>query len=161
MGTQSISSRVLMSQVETKCRILIKTERWEAPTAMEEILLAMQARLTSLQQKLDAKKGASNKRKEEEGEEGEGKGSRKKSRGKDKKEKPEWFKKPPAPRKMHETKNWNNIDWHYCCNGTCGHCGDVWCNHRLKKCQSNTNKKYKKNQEKLTTANKKKTMRKQ
>ena len=88
MGTITMSSRVLMAQAEKKYKILVTTKRWEAPTAMDEKLIAMQARLSSLQQKLDAK----TKRKRES--KNEGPKEKKVKTGK-KNKKPEWFKHPP------------------------------------------------------------------
>jgi len=149
MGTRHIDAKVLMSQAETKYKILVTTKRWQTPTATEEKLIAMQARLTSLQQKLDVKRSTSKKRKQEEGGEKEAKS---KQKYKKKSERPEWFNQKPAPGTIHETKKWNNIDWHYCCDETGGHCGGIWRRHDPKKCRPNTSKKYskKKNEKKVT-----------
>ena len=125
------------------------TKRWKTPTATEEKLIAIQARLMSLQQKLDVKKNASKKRKQEE--KGNEKGAKSKQKYKKKTERPKWFNTKPAPRKIHETKRWNNIDWHYCCDETGGRCGGIWRKHDPKKCRFNTSKKYtKKNEKKVT-----------
>ena len=102
----------------------------------------MQARLTSLQQKLDVKKSATKKRKQEEG--GEEKEAKSKQKYKKKSERPEWFNHKPAPGKIHETKKWDNIGWHYCCDEKGSHCGGIWRKHDPKKCRFNTTKKYSK-----------------
>ena len=117
MGTQPIPSRVLMSQAEKKYTILVTTKRWKVSTATEEKLPPMQSCLISPQQKLDANKGTSKKRKQEEDSKDKGrrKGQEEKARTKS-----HTSSRSTNFRKMHEIKNWNNIDWHYCCDKTDG-----------------------------------------
>ena len=142
MSSKPISAKMLMSQAEKKYRILVTTKRWQAPTDTEEKLIALQAKLTSLQQKLGNRKRDNNSDKNKNNNNEGGNNSKKPKRDNGKKSgKPSWFKHPPEAGQMHQTKRWNNIDWHYCCSETGGKCGGIWRKHNPKDCTGMAAKK--------------------
>ncbi|CAJ1970427.1 unnamed protein product [Cylindrotheca closterium] len=141
MGTKAIDSRTLMSLAEKKYRIMVTTKTWEAPSAAQEEILAMQTRLNKLSDKLAAKTkdGKQRKRKELGADNGSPKKKVKFEKGKGKKqmkEKPDWMSKPPPKTELNRPRSWNNKQWHYCCKETGGNCGGVWRVHLPKNCKS-------------------------
>ena len=53
---QRLTSQVLIHQAEKKYKIMVTTKTWEAPTPAQEQLIAMQATLNQMKQKLKDKK---------------------------------------------------------------------------------------------------------
>lgn len=125
MGTKRIDAKELMSLTEKKFKIMKTQNKWEAPSHQDEKIMALQARLDKVQVQL--KKAGNNKQKDDDRKNGKFK------KGKPDK-RPDWFDKPPAPGKMHETKEWKNKTWHYCCKETGGKCGGIWRVHDPKEC---------------------------
>ena len=127
MGTKRVDANELMALAEKKYKIMKTLNKWEAPTHVEEKILALQAKLNKVQGQL---KKAGKRAQENEG------GRKKEGKKKDRlKPKPEWFKHPPASGNMHETKQWNGATWHYCCKETGGKCGGKWRTHLPKECE--------------------------
>jgi hypothetical protein len=123
MGTKRVDANELMALAEKKFKIMKTLNKWEAPSHVEEKILALQAKLNKVQGQL---KKAGKRFQESEG------GGKKEVRNK---KKPEWFKSPPASGNMHETKQWNGATWHYCCKETGGKCGGKWRTHLPKDCE--------------------------
>ena len=131
MGTRRVDAAELMSLAEKKFKIMKTLQKWEAPTHVDDQIMAMQARIDSMQKRLD-------KHKRKKGGDDQKDGEKKKKKPFQKK--PEWLKKPPKAGKFDEVKEWNGDKWHYCCKETGGKCGGVWRTHDPKECRSDPNK---------------------
>ena len=100
-------------------------KKWEAPTATQEQLIAMQVSLNKLKDELAAKKLE----RQQKGKQSSGKEEPKQKKTKRKfeeKDKPDWLLKPPPIEEIHKTRTWNKKERHYCCKETGGKCGGVW-----------------------------------
>ena len=93
MGTKRVDAMELMALAEKKYKIMKTLNKWEAPSHVEEKILALQAKLEKVQGQLK-KAGKRIKQKE-------GTKAKKQKEGSVKKERPGWFKKPPAAGKMY------------------------------------------------------------
>ncbi|CAJ1950202.1 unnamed protein product [Cylindrotheca closterium] len=126
MENRPITAAKLMKLAEKKYKIMVSLEKWEAPTQVDEQIMALQAKISDMKQKLETKK----KRKKDDDDRKPA--PRKKNQ---KQERPDWFNHAPPHDKINETKHWNKIDWHWCCEATGGHCGGVWRAHKPKDCK--------------------------
>lgn len=136
MGKESVTASQLMQQAEKKYKILVTTQKWEAPTAVDEQLMALQAKIADMKSRYENKK----KRKPGDTKPDEGRGKRQKY---DKnKKKPEWLEKhkPPAKQKMKEPRTWNGTKWYWCSKETGGKCDGKWRAHKPQECKGTARK---------------------
>ena len=124
-----MSADHLMQLADNKFRLLKEREEWDAPSAEEEKLLALQTeveKLKSMKRKIDEK---------------DRKGSRKapkrsekapKSKGQDK---PSWMFKRPTDENLQKSRKWNGKDWWYCGPETGGKCNGEYRRHKPSECQ--------------------------
>jgi hypothetical protein len=122
----------LMDYAETKFKILKTKEVWEAPSAEEEQLLALETRFAELKKKL--------KRKNDDGKKVSFDTDKKRNLGKqsDKRpEKPAWLKqnKSPPDADLKKTREWNKAHYSWCCVATGGKCGGKWRVHKPSECK--------------------------
>ena len=127
MGIKRVDANELMALAEKKFKIMKTLNKWEAPSHVEEKILALQAKLNKVQGQL--------KKAGKRFQENEGGGKKESNKEKRNKQKPEWFNSPPASGNMHETKKWNGAVWHFCCMETGGKCGGKWRTHLPKDCE--------------------------
>jgi hypothetical protein len=130
-----IATEDLMTMADNKFKLLKEGNRWNAPSADEEKILALHAEIKTLQkQATKAKKsGASpttyKKKPADTTQKKKGAGERTKQ------EKPDWMvhsKKPDDPKKP---KSWNNKMWHWCSPETGGKCAGNWRCHKPESCE--------------------------
>ena len=111
---EELNPKKLMLLADTKYKTLVEKGTWDAPSAEEEKIIALQAQVESLQKKMNkggTSKDASNKTGKEKGKGG--KGTPKK---------PDWMYKEPAEDKLKEPRQWNGKPWYWCSPKTGGKC---------------------------------------
>ena len=97
MGNKRVDAAELMSMAEKKYKIMKTLNKWEAPSQTDERIMALEVELKKAEETFGLVR---NKRQRNQGE------NNKQKRQKTEK-KPEWFKGPPAPRKLLQPKEWN------------------------------------------------------
>ena len=117
---EEISADKLMQLADNKYRLLKEREEWDAPSAEEEKIMALQAAVESL---------TKNKRKRREyadEENGSSRSTKKQSgKAKGKKQnppKPSWMFRRPPEDELLKPRKWNGNDWWYCHQDTGGRC---------------------------------------
>jgi len=135
-GTKPLTAPKLMLKAENKYKIMKTRETWEAPTAVDERIIALQATIQSMQNKLSNGK---KKRKNDEGKSENDNSSNKKrkqsKKEKKKQEKPEWMSKPPSKDELKKPRRWNGKNWHWCSHETGGKCNGAWRVHKPSECK--------------------------
>ena len=122
-----------MERAANKYKIMKTKKVWEAPSAEQEKLIALQADLTSINKKYESKKEKLErlkKRKNDKKSDGE------KSQKKGKTKKSAWFFKRPKDADLHKPKEWNGFTWHFCSPETGGKCDGVYRIHKPSECKS-------------------------
>jgi hypothetical protein len=112
--SSDLTATTLMEQADQKYRTLKDKEIWEAPSAEEEKLIALEARFAELKKKMSEKKS---KTKKETGTKSDG-GKKKKNL----KQKPKWMFEEPKPEDLYKPKQWNGKTWYYCGKASGGKC---------------------------------------
>jgi len=136
MGTNELTAQTLMQYAEKKFKIMKTLKKWEAPTQIDEEIMAMQVKMDRMQDKLNNVK-KDGKRKADD----RVKPTKPKKEGY--KEKPKWLKEniPPEMDEIKKPKMWNSHPWYWCGHETGGHCGGHWRRHKPKECKSTPGKK--------------------
>ena len=106
---EDIDAQKLMLLADTKYKTLVEKGTWDAPSAEEEKIIALQAKYEALKRKVDS----GNK---------EDKSKSSKKSGKQTPKKPDWMFKEPDPDKLREPRNWNGKPWYWCSHKTGGKC---------------------------------------
>ena len=141
MGTRVLNPKTLMYYAEKKFKIMVTTKTWEAPSQVDEEIMALQVRMEKMQEQLKKAEANRSKKKKGGGDDDKKDDSRKrKKKDGDKKERPDWFNSAPEDGKVHEKKFWNGHYWYYCCDETGGKCGGVWRRHKPSECKSDPDK---------------------
>ena len=131
---EDVDANKLMERAANKYKIMKTKEVWNTPSAEQEKLVALQAQLTSLNKKYDAKKSKLERIKKRKGDKSGGdKGGKK---PKDKLKKPAWFTKRPKDSELTKPREWNGYVWHYCSPETGGKCDGVYRIHKPSECKS-------------------------
>lgn len=128
---EDITAERLMERAANKYKIMKTKEIWNAPSAEQEKLVALEAKITSLKQKYDAKKNKLNRIKKRKSD---GKSDEQGTPKKPKKQKPAWFFKKPKEADLHKPREWNGYTWHYCSPETGGKCNGVYRIHKPSEC---------------------------
>ena len=130
---EEISADKLMQLADNKYRLLKEREEWDAPSAEEEKIMALQAAVENL---------TKNKRKRREyadEENGSSRSTKKQSgRAKGKKQnppKPSWIFRRPPEDELLKPRKWNGNDWWYCHQDTGGRCDGQYRRHKPKDCE--------------------------
>ena len=144
---ESLSAHQLMAKAANKYKILKTKELWEAPTAQDEKIMAMEAKLNSYFKKdgKDKRKRKGDggdkkdkiKRQKPGGDKGKGKGKGKKQ----KKELPHWHFVRPADGELKKPKMWEGKKWHWCSKETGGKCDGQYRIHHPKQCKGTAKKR--------------------
>ena len=133
-----MSADALMQLADNKFRLLKERDEWDAPSAEEEKLLALEAEIERL------KKG---KKRKSEAKEQKGSSNNKRNNNKSSKnkgmDKPSWMFKRPSDDELHKPRKWNGKDWWYCGNETGGKCDGEYRRHKPQDCRGNAFKKSK------------------
>ena len=140
---ETLTAQQLMAKAANKYKILKTKEMWEAPTAQDEKIMAMEAKLNSYLKKDGGKKrkqpkdaDEKTKKKQKFGEKP-GKGKRKKQ----KKELPHWHFVRPADDELTKPKMWDGKQWHWCSKETGGKCEGQYRIHKPKMCKGTAKKR--------------------
>lgn len=127
---EDLSPEQLMEYADNKYKQLKVTGRWNAPSAEEEKILALQAQIKNL------KKTGSKIQKENNKKGKKVKFSRKGS------QKPNWFNKEPKPEEITKPREWNGYNWYWCGPKSGGKCHGIYRRHKPSECKG---KEYLKN----------------
>ena len=130
---EDVTYQKLMERAANKYKIMKTKKVWEALSAEQEKLIALQAQLTSINKKYESKKEKLErlkKRKNDKKSDGE------KSQKKGKTKKPAWFFKRPKDADLHKPREWNGYTWHFCSPETGGKCDGVYRIHKPSECKS-------------------------
>ena len=129
---EDIHSDTLMQLADNKFRLMKERGTWDAPSAEEEKILALQAEVEKLKNRKrkpdkksesKAKKSANSKRKST------------KPGKKQQQEKPEWMHTRPEEKDLHKPRVWNGKDWWYCHPDTGGKCEGEYRRHKPSQCE--------------------------
>ena len=131
---EEMSPDRLTQLADNKYRLLRERDEWDAPSAEEEKLLALQAEVEKLKRVKKRKaedKGGNNL-----------KPSKRRPKGKEKsQDKPAWMFKRPSDDDLHKPKKWNGKDWWYCGTETGGKCDGEYRRHKPSECKGRTFKR--------------------
>jgi hypothetical protein len=123
--------KMIMNLANTKYKTLKQKGEWNAPTAEEEKILALEAEMN--QMKKGAKKGGGKKLPSKAGKPPGGQGDAK----------PNWLKhnRPPHQNEISKSRNWNSLEYHWCHKDAGGKCPGIWRRHTPKECKGIASKK--------------------
>ena len=130
---EEIGADKLMQLADNKYRLLKEREEWEAPSAEEEKIMALEAAVESLSKNRKKRKEYS----------GDDNGSSRKpmrqyGKSKDKRQnpkKPSWMVERPPEEELHNPRKWNGNDCWYCHPDTGGKCDGQYRRHKPKDCE--------------------------
>ena len=123
---QEMTADQLMLWARNKYDLLLDKGTWNAPTAEEEKIIALQSQVKEMAKKLQNK---SNNSKPKSTQASSSKTDKKTSK---RKEKPSWFSE--QPKDTSKTIKWNNRDWNWCGSATGGHC-EAFVIHKPSECK--------------------------
>jgi len=127
--------RELMLYADNKYKVLIDKKEWQAQSPEQKGIVALESKLSKLENKMVKFKTAPGKEKDKDKKPGHGNG---------KGEKPTWLAKNIAPKdpKPNDTpRKWKNKDWHWCSPATGGKCEGNWRVHKPSDCQGTAKSK--------------------
>ena len=136
---EEITADKLMQLADNKYRLLKERDEWDAPSAEEEKLLALQTEIEKLKNM--------RKRKPENGSNESKRSTKSKSnrgnfiKGKNNQDKPSWMFKLPSDDDLHKPRKWNGKDWWYCGTETGGKCDGEYRRHKPTECKGRAFKK--------------------
>ena len=145
----------LMQLADNKYRLLKGRDEWDAPTAEEEKIMALQAAVESLTR--NSKKRKTTKPKSSD-KTGNSKKQGNRQRGKNQNPpKPNWMFQRPPEGELHKPRNWNGNEWWFCDPDTGGKCDGKYRRHKPQDCEGRAfkgkfNNKRKGDEEKGSTA---------
>jgi len=121
---ENISAPQLMNAANEKFKTLKEQSRWNAPSAAEEKILALEAEMTKRIKEIRSKASSSSTKKGQQG-----KGNKKYP------PLPKHLREPPKPGDEKKPVTWNNKTWHWCHSSTGGKCGGKWRLHKPARCR--------------------------
>ena len=147
---EALTPNQLMQKAAHKFKILKSKDLWEAPSAQDEKITALESVLTDMKKKLKHFK---------EGKKRGNKGGRNEDSKKQKYEntkKPSWMFERPKDADLTKPREWNGAKWHYCSTETGGKCHGVYRKHRPNECRTIQHKSQKAGKGRKGKPNKKK-----
>ena len=118
---ENIPFGLLMLRADNKYKSLMEQGLWNAPTADQSKILALEAQTKQLKKEL---KGGNPRNKN----------NRNKLNNKYSKNRSPFYWTKPKNGEERKTKEWNNKTYNYCCSATGGKCPGRWVTHDPKKC---------------------------
>ena len=121
----------LMQLADNKYRLMKERNEWDAPSAEEEKIMALQAAVDKLTKDKKKRKASGPKAIDKDR-------SNKKPRNKSRSQnppKPSWMNQRPAEEDLHKPQKWNGSDWWYCHPDTGGKCNGVYRRHKPSQCE--------------------------
>jgi len=128
-----------MERVSNKYKIMKTKEVWNAPSAEQKKLVALEAKISELKKKYEDKKAKLNQNKKRDSNKRESskeKGTETRNQKKTKVQKPEWMFQKPKDADLRKPREWNGATWHYCSPETGGKCHGVYRVHKPSECRS-------------------------
>ena len=127
---EEMSPDKLMQLADNKYRLLKERDEWDAPSAEEEKLLALQTEIEKLKKM--------RKRKPDEGTQKgpkSNKSKRKNPASNKEQDKPAWMFKAPPESELHKPREWNGKEWWFCGKETGGKCNGEYRRHKPSECK--------------------------
>ena len=121
----TITADLLMQRASDKYKSLKQAGKWNAPSEEEEKIIALEAKIRSLQKSRNHKTRDKSK----------GKRTNDQKKNNKKSFLPTWHKKPPKPEEMKKPREHNNKKWYWCCPETGGKCNGIWRTHKPEDCR--------------------------
>ena len=112
----------LMNLAANKYKIRLRKGEWNAPTAEESKIIALQAKVLTLEKGVKTKKGKDRQNKKSEGKKGGGDNKQK--------DKPAWMTKPPTKTEKDKSKTVDKKEYWWC------DALKAWCRHHPSKCRA-------------------------
>lgn len=131
-GRNTMNYQALMTLAQQKYILMKRRGTWNAPTPVQEKLMALETQFTRVQSTIQ---GLKNKAQDKKLNSKKDDGSKNKSKGGA--DKPEWLKKntAPHPNALKTPKNHNGKTYHWCHPSTGGKCDGKWRIHKPAECQ--------------------------
>ena len=123
---EQIPFSLLMLRADNKYKSLKEQGLWNAPTADESKILALETQTKQLKKELQGKKGNSRHNRR-------GSSNQRSSNPRSTNRPPFYWQKPKSGEE-HKKKEWKNKTYNYCCTATGGKCPGRWVTHNPKRC---------------------------
>ena len=124
----------LMQLADNKYRLMKEREEWDAPSAEEEKILALQAAVDRLTKSKKSKRKSTESPKAEKERNSKRRSTKQKGRTQNP-PKPSWMSERPSEDELHKPRKWNGSDWWYCHPDTGGKCQGVYRRHKPAQCE--------------------------
>ena len=124
----------LMQLADNKYRLMKEREEWDAPSAEEEKILALQAAVDRLTKTNKSKRKNTESRNNEKERNPKKRSTKQKGRSQNP-PKPGWMSERPPDEDIHKPRKWNGSDWWYCHQDTGGKCQGVYRRHKPEQCE--------------------------
>ena len=130
---EDMHSDTLMQLADNKFRLMKERGTWDAPSAEEEKILALEAAVEKLKKRkrTEVKQTGSKSRKTASSQKKNGFNSTKKQS----QEKPAWMHQRPKENELLKPRKWNGKDWWYCHPETGGKCNGEYRRHKPSQCE--------------------------
>ena len=126
----------LMQLADNKFRLMKERNEWDAPSAEEEKIMALQAAVYKLTKDKKKRRGFESKPIDKDQ-------SFKKQKNKNRSQnppKPSWMSQRPPEEDLHKPQKWNGNEWWYCHPDTGGKCNGVYRRHKPSQCEGRASK---------------------
>ena len=130
---EDMNPKRLMLLADTKYKTLVEKGIWDAPSAEEEKIIALQAKYESLKRQFNTNKNKTDKSSDPSDQPE--KNDKKKKTNKKTPPKPDWMYVEPSADKLHEPRMWNGKPWHWCSPKTGGKCDGAYRRHKPSQCK--------------------------
>jgi len=114
-------------------------EVWNAPSAEQNKLVALEAKISELKKRYENKRARLDQNKKRESNKGDGnkvKDGETKNPKRTKVQKPAWVFQKPKEADLRKPREWNGSTWHYCSPETGGKCKGLYRIHKPSECRS-------------------------
>ena len=155
----TMSADALMALANEKFKIMKNNGTWNVPSANEEKITALSAKVAKLTPSSNRGGKAVSFEKEKKRMTSTESSKEKKKTPPGRKEKPDFFQKRPPEADLKKVKNWNDAEWRYCHPNTGGRCTGEWRTHLSSACEGKAFKPEKKRVHAETATTKKKAKR--
>ena len=128
-----------MERVSNKYKIMKTKDVWNALSAEQKKLVALEAKISDLKKKYEDKKAKLDQNKKRESNKREGnkaKNTETRNQKRTKVQKPAWMFQKPKNADLHKPREWNGSTWHYCSPETGGKCNGIYRVHKPSECRS-------------------------
>ena len=131
---EEIDADKLMQLADNKYRLMKEREEWDAPSAEEEKILALQAAVDKLTKTKKSKRKQNDSRNNEKERNPKKRSAKQRGRSQNP-PKPGWMNERPPEGELHKPRKWNGSDWWYCHPDTGGKCQGVYRRHKPSQCE--------------------------